>query len=96
MWPLPPLSPASDVSAQLTLLFVLSVIFVLGVFVGLLVRVGRSRRTILSVPCPENDDRPALIVVDRSADGPTVAHCSRWHDRPLDCGERCLDERAGS
>jgi hypothetical protein len=46
--------------------------------------------------CPENDDRPALIVVERSPDGDTVARCSRWHDRRLDCGERCLDRPAGA
>ena len=97
MWPLPPLPPASDVSAHLTLLFAISVIFVLGVLVALVVRMARGkRRTMRTVMCPENDDRPALIVVERSPDGDTVARCSRWHDRRLDCGERCLDRPAGA
>ena len=97
MWPLPPLPPASDVSAQLTLLFAISVTFVLGVFVALLAGAARRRRrAIRPVTCPENDDRPALVLVDPTEDQPAVADCSRWHDRPLDCSRGCLDQLAGS
>lgn len=97
MWPLPPLPPASDVTAHLTLLFAISLTFVLAVFVALLVRATRrKRRAIRTVTCPDNDDRPALVLVDRSADGATVADCSRWHDRPLDCSRGCLDRLAAA
>ena len=79
MWPLPPLPPASDVNAQLTLLFAISLAFVAAVFVALIARASRRRRhEIRTVSCPENDDRPALVLVNRPSDGATVVDCSRW------------------
>ena len=99
MWPLLPELLTRDVNGQVTLLFAsaIAVVLVLDVFLARLGDILRKRRLIRTVMCPENDDRPALVVVDRSlgaADSHVVAHCSRWHDRRLDCGERCLDQLA--
>ena len=96
MWPLTPLPVAMDVGTQLAALFVVSVIFVFAVFIALLGRLARRRRSIRTVTCPENRRR-ALVVLERWPDGAgygIVVHCSRWHDGTLDCGQRCLDQAA--
>ena len=92
----PALPPAYDVTVSLTPAFVASLLVVFAALVGLLVRMGRApHRTIRTVTCPEQR-RPALILVKRTVDRDTIADCSRWHDRPLDCGGRCLERRTGT
>ena len=90
------LPPAHDLTPLFTPALLASLIVVLVVFAGLLVRGAlRTRRVIRTVTCPEND-RPALVVVNRDPKGDVVVDCSQWHDRPLDCGERCLARPTGT
>jgi hypothetical protein len=44
MWPSPPLPPAADVSAQLTVLFASSLIVVFGLLAALVAREASGRR----------------------------------------------------
>ena len=96
MWPLTYMPEYPDTGWQLAALFAASVIFVFAVFAMLLRRLTRTRREMLGLACPV-DRRRALVVVQRSADGPwydRVVHCSKWHDGQVDCGQRCVDKAA--
>ena len=96
MWPLTHLPVSSETGWQLGALFVVTVGFVFAVFAMLLGRLTRKGREIRKVTCPI-DRRRALVIVQRSADGPAydlAVHCSRWHDDNLDCGQRCLARAA--
>ena len=100
LWP-PPLPPTylltyDDMTASLMPLFVASLLIVFAALAGLLLRMGRrTRRVMRTVTCPDQR-RPALVLVKRTAERDTVADCSLWHDRPLDCDGRCLARRTGT
>jgi hypothetical protein len=78
-------------SATIAALFAVAAIFLLAVFGLLLGRLARDTREIRTLTCPE-DQRRALVLIRSSKfpAGRAIAECSRWHDRRLPCGERCL------
>ena len=93
IWPLAPLGVDPGVGASFMVIFAISLIFLLTVFLGLLVRLTRERREFWTVHCPDGGGR-ALVVIRRAAEGPesdAVTECSRWHGRrPHGCDRRCV------